>query len=43
MSDFHIAYVATFPRAIELLRPDARQFSLKMGSSRGAVELGWKP
>jgi hypothetical protein len=41
-TDFHTAYVATFPRSIELLRDDASRFSLRMGSSRGGVELVWK-
>lgn len=42
LGDFHVAYVAVFPKSIELLRPDARKFTLRVASSRGAVELVWR-
>ncbi|RMH44960.1 MAG: hypothetical protein D6689_01175 [Deltaproteobacteria bacterium] len=34
-----VAYVARFPRAVDLL--SGRQFSLRIGSARGTVELVW--
>lgn len=42
LDDFAVPYIVRFPRTIEVLRPDARKFSLKMASSRGAVELVWQ-
>jgi hypothetical protein len=41
LGDFAEAYVARFARDVALLGPDATQFSLKMGSARGGVELIW--
>jgi hypothetical protein len=41
LGDFAEAYVARFPRDVALLGPGATQFSLKMGSARGGVELVW--
>jgi hypothetical protein len=41
LGDFAEPYVARFPRDVALLGPDAARFSLKMGSSRGGVELVW--
>jgi hypothetical protein len=41
MGDFAMAYIVRFPRTIEVLRPDATKFSLKMASVRGAVNLVW--
>lgn len=41
MGDFTTAYIARFPRTIEVLRPDASKFSLEMASVRGAVNLVW--
>jgi hypothetical protein len=41
LGDFHEPYVARFPRTVDLLRPDARRFSLKVTSSQAAVELVW--
>jgi hypothetical protein len=41
MGDFATAYIVRFPRTIEVLRPDATRFSLKMASARGAVSLAW--
>ena len=41
LGDFHQAYVARFPRTVDLLRPDASRFSLKMTSSQVGVEVVW--
>jgi hypothetical protein len=41
LGDFSEPYVARFPRDTALLGPDATQLSLKMGSTRGGVELVW--
>lgn len=42
LDDFAKVYVARFPRDIALLGPDARRFSLRIGSARGGVELVWE-
>ncbi|MCG8417864.1 MAG: hypothetical protein MJE77_07970 [Proteobacteria bacterium] len=42
LGDFAVPYVARFPRQISLLRGDARQFSLTMASTRGAIEFVWQ-
>lgn len=39
--DFAEPYIARFPRDIALLGPGVQRFSLKMGSTRGGVELVW--
>lgn len=39
--DFAEPYVARFPRDAALLGPGIERFSLKMGSTRGGVELVW--
>jgi hypothetical protein len=41
LGDFHEPYVARFPRTVDLLRPDAGRFSLKVTSSQAGVELVW--
>ncbi|HUS67908.1 MAG TPA: hypothetical protein VMZ28_25405 [Kofleriaceae bacterium] len=41
LGGFHTAYVARFPRTVDLLRPDARKFSLKVTSSQGGVTMTW--
>lgn len=41
LGDFHEPYVARFPRTVELLRPDAGRFSLKVTSAQAGVELVW--
>ena len=41
LGDFHQPYVARFPRTVDLMRPDARRFSLKVTSSQAGVELVW--
>lgn len=41
IGDFHEAYVARFPKSIEVLREDARRFDLKVTSGQGAVILTW--
>lgn len=40
--DFDEAYVVRFPRTIDVLHPGAKQFSLRMASAHGAVEVVWK-
>jgi len=42
LGDFHVPYVAVFPKSIDLLRPDAKKFTLRIASSRGGVELVWE-
>jgi hypothetical protein len=41
LGDFHEPYVARFPRTVNLLRPGAHRFSLKVTSSQVGVELVW--
>jgi hypothetical protein len=41
MGDFHQPYIARFPHTVNLLRPDAGRFSLKLTSSQAGVELVW--
>lgn len=42
MGDFHEPYVARFPRSVDLLRPGARRFQLKVTSEQGGVVLEWR-
>jgi hypothetical protein len=42
LEDFGTAYLARFPRRVELLRTDARAMRLRISSARGAVVLEWK-
>lgn len=42
LSPFHTPYIARFPRTIEILGPQAREFSLKVASERAGVKLVWK-
>ena len=42
MGDFHEPYVARFPRSVDLLRPDAHRFQLKVTSEQGGVVLEWR-
>lgn len=42
MGDFAVAYIARFPRTIEVLRADAEAFTLELSSPRGAVTLTWQ-
>jgi hypothetical protein len=41
LGGFHTAYVAKFPRTVDLLRDGARRFSLKVTSSQGGVTMTW--
>lgn len=41
LGDFHEPYVARFPRTVDLLRPGARRFSLKVTSSQVGVTMTW--
>jgi len=41
LGDFHQPYVARFPRTVDLMRPDADRFSLKVTSSQVGVEMVW--
>jgi hypothetical protein len=43
LPDFAVAYIARFPRTTPLLGPDAKRLRLRMSSTRGAVDLTWKP
>lgn len=40
--DFSQAYVARFPTSIEILRPGASEFSLRVGGARGSLKLVWR-
>lgn len=42
LGDFHVAYIAIFPKSIEVLRPDAKKFTVRIASSRGGVDLVWE-
>jgi hypothetical protein len=42
LEDFGTAYIARFPRRVELLRPGARAIRFRISSARGAVVLEWK-
>lgn len=42
LGDFHQPYVAEFPRSVDLLRPEARRFLLKVTSEQGGVVLEWR-
>jgi len=42
MGDFHEPYVARFPRSVDLLRPEAHRFLLKVTSEQGGVVLEWR-
>jgi hypothetical protein len=39
---FQRAFVVRFPRTVDVLRDDARKFSLRVASARGSVELTWQ-
>jgi hypothetical protein len=41
LADFYEPYVARFPHTVDLLRPDAHRFSLKVTSAQAGVELVW--
>jgi hypothetical protein len=41
INDFHQVYTAKFPRTVDLLRPDARRFQLKITGLQGGVVLTW--
>lgn len=41
LSDFHDSYTAKFPRSVDLLRPEARRFSLKVTGAHVGVVLEW--
>lgn len=43
LGDFDMAYVAKFPRTIQVLRPGASKVSLRVAGPRGAVVLEWTP
>ncbi len=42
MGDFAVAYVALFPRTIDIFADGAERFSLIIASARGSTELVWK-
>ena len=39
--DFDVPYIVRFPRTINVLRSGAKQFSLRMSSAHGALEVVW--
>ena len=41
LGGFHSPYVARFPRTVDLLRPEARKFKLKVTSTQGGVTMVW--
>jgi len=41
LHDFDTAYVVRFPRTIDVLRSGGKQFSLRIASAHGAVEVVW--
>ena len=41
MGDFHEPYVVRFPRTVDLMRPGATRFSLKVTGPQGGVVLTW--
>ena len=41
VGDFAVAYVAQFPKKVDLLGAGARRLRLRMSSARGGVELTW--
>ncbi len=41
LGDFSQAYIARFPRRVDLMRAGARRFQLRIWGSRGAVEMAW--
>jgi hypothetical protein len=42
LGDFSQAYIAKFPRRVDLLRSSARAFKLRIWGARGAVEMVWR-
>ena len=42
LGDFSQAYVARFPRRVELMKPGSRGFALRIWGARGAVEMQWR-
>jgi hypothetical protein len=42
LGEFATPYIVRFPRTRPLLGPNARQVRLRMTSTRGGVEVGWK-
>jgi len=41
LGDFDVPYIVRFPRTVELLKPGNGQFSLRISSAYGALELVW--
>lgn len=42
LGEFATPYIARFPRTRPIFGPGARQVRLRMSSTRGGLELGWK-
>lgn len=40
-NDFAVAYIARFPRTVDLFAPDCKSFRLRISGPRGAVDLVW--
>jgi hypothetical protein len=43
LGDFSQAYIARFPRRVELMKPGSKGFALRIWGPRGAVEMSWRP
>ena len=43
LGDFSQAYVARFPRRVDLMKPGSKGFALRIWGARGAVEMTWRP
>lgn len=41
LDDFHQVYIVRFPKTVDLLRSDARSFSLEMAGPVARVEMTW--
>jgi hypothetical protein len=42
LGDFSQAYIAKFPRRVDLMRAGARAFKVRIWGARGAVEMVWR-
>lgn len=41
LGDFDVPYIVRFPRTVAVLKPGSGQFSLRMSSAYGALEMVW--
>lgn len=42
LGDFSQAYIAKFPKRVDVMRPGARAFKVRIWGARGAVEMVWR-